>query len=229
MTNVLITGANRGIGLEFARQYAANGARVFACCRAPDKATDLQALAKAHDNITVHALDVKSNESVAALKAELGDTPLDHLINNAGVMGGKNQSLNNIDFGEWRACFEANTLGPFRMIAAFADNVAASDEKKIMTVSSYMGSIGRKGQGAYIYRSSKAAVNMVATLAATELAGRGVMSIPVHPGWVRTDMGGAGADISTEESVTGLRKVIAELTPERSGRFWNYNGEELDW
>jgi len=229
MTNVLITGANRGIGLEFTRQYAADGARVFACCRAPGTAADLQALAKAHAHVTVHPLDVTSDESVAALKAELGDTPIDHLINNAGVMGGKKQGLDNIDFDAWRDCLDANTLGPFRMIAAFAENVAASDEKKIMTVSSYMGSIGRKGQGAYIYRSSKAAVNMVATLAATELAMRGVMSIPVHPGWVRTDMGGSGADISTEESVSGLRKIISELTPERSGRFWNYNGEELPW
>lgn len=229
MTTVLITGANRGIGLEFTRQYAAAGARVFACCRKPDAATELQTLAKTDEKVSVHALDVTSDASVAALKKELGDTPIDHLINNAGVMGGKKQSLADIDFGAWRDCLEANTLGPFRMIAAFADNVAASGERKIMTVSSYMGSIGRKGQGAYIYRSSKAAVNVVATLAATELASRGVMSIPVHPGWVRTDMGGSGADISPKESVTGLRKVMADLTPERSGRFWNYNGEELPW
>lgn len=229
MTNALITGANRGIGLEFTRQYAADGARVFACCRDPKAAKDLQALTETNDKVTVHALDVTSDKSVAALKKELGDVALDHLINNAGIGGGKKQGLDNIDFDAWRDCLDANTLGPFRMIAAFADNVAASDEKKIMTVSSYMGSIGRKGKGAYIYRSSKAAVNMVATLAATELAPRGILSIPVHPGWVRTDMGGSGADISPEESVSGLRKVIADLTPERSGRFWNYNGEELPW
>jgi len=229
MTNVLITGANRGIGLEFARQYAEDGVNVIACCRNPDNATDLHALAEAHGNVAIHPLDVTSDESVAALKSDLGDMPIDHVINNAGVMGGKKQGLGDMDFDQWRACFEANTLGPFRMIAAFADNVAASEEKKIMTVSSYMGSIDRKGKGAYIYRSSKAAVNMITTLAATELADKGVMAIPVHPGWVRTDMGGSGADISPAESASGLRKVIAELTPERSGRFWNYNGEELAW
>jgi len=229
MTNVLITGANRGIGLEFVRQYMADDARVFACCRDPKSATDLAALAKGSDKVSIHALDVTSDDSVAALKKEMGDTPIDHLINNAGVMGGKKQSLDSIDFDEWRMCFDANTMGPFRVIAALKDNVALSDEKKIMTVSSFMGSIGRKGQGAYIYRSSKAAVNMVASLVATELAEQGVLSIPVHPGWVRTDMGGDGADLSTEESVSGLRKVIAELTPESSGRFWNYDGVELPW
>jgi len=229
MTTVLITGANRGIGLEFVRQYAEDGAKVLACCRNPGDANDLQALTKDYEKISIHTVDVAVDESVAALKAELGAAPIDHLINNAGIMGGKKQALNDIDMDAWRDCFEVNTLGPFRMIAAFADNVAASDEKKIMTVSSFMGSIGRKGKGAYIYRSSKAAVNMVATLAATELAERGIMSIPVHPGWVRTDMGGAGADITPEESAAGLRKVMADLTPERSSRYWNYNGEELEW
>jgi len=229
MTTVLITGANRGIGLEFVRQYAEDGANVLACCRNHGDASDLQALAKDHEKVSVHTVDVAVDESVAALKAELSAAPIDHLINNAGIMGGKKQALNDTDMDAWRDCFEVNTLGPFRMIAAFADNVAASDEKKIMTVSSFMGSIGRKGNGAYIYRSSKAAVNMVATLAATELAERGIMSIPVHPGWVRTDMGGADAAIAPEESVTGLRKVMADLTPERSGRYWNYNGEELEW
>jgi len=229
MTTILVTGANRGIGLEFTRQYAIAGADVIACCRNPGEAKDLSTLAKEFDTVEVHALDVTSDESVAALKTALGDRPIDHLINNAGVMGGKRQGLQDIDFDAWADCLNANTFGPFRMIAAFADNVAASDEKKIMTVSSFMGSIGRKGKGAYIYRSSKAAVNMVATLAATELADKGIMSIPVHPGWVRTDMGGTGADISVQESASGLREVIAGLTPEKSGRFWNYNGTEMDW
>jgi len=229
MTTVLITGANRGIGLEFVKQYANENARVFACCRDPKTAADLQGLAKKHDGLSLHALDVTNEDSVAALKAELADTSIDHLINNAGVMGGKAQGFDNMDYDQWRACFDANTMGPFRMIATFKDNVAASNEKKIMTVSSFMGSIGRMGQGAYVYRSSKAAVNMVATLAATELADQGIMSIPVHPGWVRTDMGGDKADLSTAESVSGMRKVLAELTPEGSGHFWNFNGEELPW
>jgi len=229
MTTVLITGANRGIGLEFARQYAIAGADVIAACRKPADANNLNGVARDFENVEVHALDVNSDTSVAALKTTLGDRPIDHLINNAGVMGGKKQGLHDIDFDAWADCMNTNTFGPFRMIAAFADNVAASDEKKIMTVSSFMGSIGRKGTGAYIYRSSKAAVNMVATLAATELADKGIMSIPVHPGWVQTDMGGSGADITATESASGLRKVMAELTPERSGRYWNYDGSELDW
>jgi len=229
MSNVLITGANRGIGLELVRQYARDGARVYACCRTPDAAKDLQSIAKDFEEVSIHALDVTSDTSVAALKSELGETPIDILINNAGIAGGRKQGLGDIDYDAWRDCLETNTFGPFRMIAAFVDNVAASGEKKIVTVSSYMGSIGRKGRGAYIYRSSKAAVNMVATLAATELGDRGIISVPVHPGWVRTDLGGDGAELDVKESVSGLHKVIAGLTPDKAGRFWRYDGEELDW
>ncbi len=229
MTTVLITGANRGIGLEFVRQYAIAGASILACCRNPSAAKDLNALAEEFDTIQIHALDVASDASVHALRENLGATPIDILINNAGVMGGKHQGLHDISFDAWSDCFNTNTFGPFRMIAAFANNVAASEEKKVATISSYMGSIGRKGKGAYIYRSAKAAANMITTLAATELADKGVIAVPMHPGWVQTDMGGSGADITPQESTSGLRKVIAGLTPESSGRFWNYDGAELEW
>lgn len=224
MTTVLITGANRGIGLELARQYAADGATVIGCCRKPDSASDLKAL-----GAQVEQLDVASTESVKALKDRLGDLPIDILINNAGVGGGDRQSFSDMDYEGWADCLNINTMGPFRMISTFARNVGASDEKKIITISSFMGSIGRKGQGAYVYRSSKAAVNMVATLAGTQLAQYGVISVPMHPGWVRTDMGGSDASLSVKESASGIRSVIAGLTLEKSAHFWNYDGEELPW
>ncbi len=224
MTTVLITGANRGIGLELAREYAADGATVIGCCRKPEAATDLKAL-----GAQLEQLDVSSTLSVKALKQHLGDLPIDILINNAGVYGGDLQTFSDMDYDVWAECLNVNTMGPFRMISTFARNVGASDEKKIITISSFMGSIARKGQGAYIYRSSKAAVNMVATLAGTQLAKHGIISVPIHPGWVRTDMGGNDATLSVEESATGIRSVIAGLTLEKSAHFWNYDGEELPW
>ncbi len=226
MTTILITGANRGIGLELTKQYLADGARVIACCRNPGSADELNTLT---GDISIHAVDVGSDECVAALKAELGDQAIDVLLNNAGITGGNAQVLGNIDTEAWLDCLNVNTVGPFRMIDAFKDNVGASDEKKIVTISSFMGSIGRMGQASYIYRSSKAAVNMVTTLAATELRDQGIIAVPMHPGWVRTDMGGSSADLSTEESASGIREVIRGLTIEKSARFWNYNGEELPW
>ncbi|MEM8986310.1 MAG: SDR family oxidoreductase [Pseudomonadota bacterium] len=229
MTTVLITGANRGIGLELTRQYAADGADVIACARDLGAAADLKALSDAHGNIRLETVDVDDAASVSTLKQKLGAAPIDILINNAGVMGGGAQGLADVDYDAWSHCLSVNVMGPFRMIAAFKDNVAASTRKTIVTLSSQMGSIGEASGGMTIYRSSKSAVNMVMKVLSEDLKADGVIVLPVHPGWVQTDMGGPGALLTPEESVTGLKAVIGKATLEQSGRFWRFDGEEAPW
>jgi NAD(P)-dependent dehydrogenase (short-subunit alcohol dehydrogenase family) len=231
MSTVMITGAGRGIGLEFVRQYDADGWRIFACCRTPALAGEVNELAQASDGrISMHTLDVDNAASVAALKAELGDTAFDVLINNAGVMGQRNAERGNIDYDAWTGCMNTNVMGPMRIAEAFADNVVAGGEKKLVTVSSKMGSIGlNQAPNSIVYRSSKAAVNMVMSCLANDLAGHGVICHSFHPGWVRTDMGGQAADISAQESAAGMRAVISGLTSSDTGGFSNYDGANLAW
>ncbi len=224
---ILITGASRGIGLEFVRQYAADGARVIAACRDPDGATGLQGLA---GDVTPLAMDVTDDASVAAAAGSLGDTAIDVLINNAGIFGPRGVQLDNIDYAAWADVLAVNGMAPVRVAHAFADNIAAAPRGRLVTVSSQMGSIGgNTGGGEYIYRSSKAMVNAAMRCAAFELAPRGIVTVVVHPGWVRTDMGGPSAAIAPEESVSGLRQVVAGLGNDDNGRFFNYDGAELPW
>lgn len=224
---IMITGASRGIGLEFVRQYAADGARVIAACRNPGGAEGLRAVS---GDIEPLALDVTDAESVAAARSQLGDRPIDVLINNAGIYGPRGGSFDDIDFEAWREVLEVNGLAPMRVLQAFAGNVAASARGRVVTISSIMGSIGgNAGGGEYIYRSSKAMVNAVMRSAALDLAARGIITVMVHPGWVQTDMGGPSAAITPSESVAGLRQVIAGLDAAANGRFFNYDGGELPW
>ncbi len=231
MQNVLITGASRGIGLEFVRQYDADGWRIFACCRTPGQAAELNDIAARSDGrVSVHQLDVDQAASVAALKAELGGQPLDVLLNNAGIMGQRNAARGDIDYDAWQEAMVTNVMGPMRMAEAFADNVAASDQKKLITISSRMGSIGETAAtNSIVYRSSKAAVNMVMKILANDLGPQGVIATMFHPGWVRTDMGGSAADISAEESAGGIRQVIAGLGAADNGVFRNYDGGVIQW
>jgi NAD(P)-dependent dehydrogenase (short-subunit alcohol dehydrogenase family) len=231
MPTVLITGAGRGIGLEFVRQYVADGWRVLACCRNPAAASELQSLAAEHgDQVSVHQLDVDDVASAQALKKELGDTPIDVLINNAGVIGQRGARLGNMDYDTWAACLDTNVMGPMRVAEALADNVAASDQKKLITVSSRMGSITlNDAPDSIVYRSSKAAVNMVMKCLSVDLADRGVIVTCFHPGWVRTDMGGPSAAVAVEDSAGGMRKVIATLTTADNGTFRNYDGDTFAW
>ncbi len=225
MKTILITGANRGIGLELARRYASDGDKVLACCRNPQEATDLKAL----EGVKVFQLDVTDGASVKALKADLGDMPVDILINNAGI-NLEPQSFEEMDFDKWEETFRVNSIGPFRVVQALIDNVKAGKDKKIVTISSKMGSVGNVYYGGAIaYSSSKSAVNMVTKILANRFRDDGIIAVPLHPEWVRTDMGGPGARISAEESAAGLRKVIAGLTLAESGRFFQYDGEELPW
>jgi NAD(P)-dependent dehydrogenase (short-subunit alcohol dehydrogenase family) len=229
MPTVLITGANRGLGLEFARQYAADGWRVIATCREPARAPELARLAAGHPKLAVHALDVTSNASVRALAQTLGEAPIDVLINNAGVAGPSGQGLGRIDYAGWLQALEINTLGPTRVCEAFVEQVARSDRKLIVSITSGMGSIGDSSGGAYVYRSSKAALNMVMHNVALDLRPRGVICVVINPGWVKTDMGTERAPLTPAESITAMRKIFDGLTLEDTGKFLNWRGGTYEW
>jgi NAD(P)-dependent dehydrogenase (short-subunit alcohol dehydrogenase family) len=228
---VLVTGANRGLGLEFARQYAADGWRVFAGCRSPQYAEELRELAgDSGGRIRVFGIDVTSGPSVKAAAAELKGQSLDLLINNAGVGGPRGERLGDLDYVAWARVLEANTLGPMRVVEAFVDHIASGRDKRIVTITSGMGSIAdNTSGGSYAYRSSKAAVNMVMKSLALDLAPRGITCIVMNPGWVRTDMGGPRGTLAPEESIRAMRAVIGKLKPGDSGKFFNYDGKTYPW
>jgi NAD(P)-dependent dehydrogenase (short-subunit alcohol dehydrogenase family) len=231
MPTVLVTGANRGLGLEFARQYSADGWQVVAACRAPSDAEDLQRLAAASSGrIRVIELDVTDTASVRAAAAGLKGEAIDLLLNNAGVGGPGGQQLGGLDYAAWARVLDVNTLGSMRVSEAFLENVAKSRERKIVTITSGMGSIeDNTSGGRYAYRSSKAAVNMVMKSLAVDTASRGITCIVMNPGWVRTDMGGPGGKLDPAESIKAMRSVIATLRPEDSGRFLNHTGKSYPW
>lgn len=230
MSSVLITGANRGIGLEFVRQYAADGWRVFAGCRAPDAAVELAQLAADHPGmVSVHGLDVTKPGTIAALAADLSEESIDVLINNAGIAGPGGDG-DGTDFDGFAKTLDINTLGPVRVSEAFADHVAGSDSKIIVSLSSGMGSIADNTSGGYLaYRTSKAALNMAVRTLAHDYAGWGIVAIVLNPGWVQTDMGGASAARTPAESVRAMRSVIAGLSTTDSGKFFNHTGKEFPW
>ena len=226
MPTVLITGANRGLGLEFARSYAADGWRVHACCRHPEKAKPLKAV---EGDLVVRKLDVTDGLRVAGLARELADEAIDVLLNNAGVYGPRSD-FGETDFDDWLDVLKINTIAPLRMAERFVEQVARSDRKLIVSISSGMGSIAMNDEGGrYPYRTSKAALNMVVKGLAADLAARGIIAVALSPGWVQTDMGGPNADLTPEESVAGMRAVINGLTPDDSGRFFNYQSEDRPW
>ncbi len=231
MPSALITGANRGLGLEFARQYLADGWQVYAACRDPNSASELRRLADASGHkLRMLVLDVTDHVSVKAAAAELDGQAIDLLLNNAGVMGVWGQTIGNIDYEAWAKVLDANSMGPMRVSEAFVDNVARSERKLIVTLTSGMGSLADNTSGGSIaYRSSKAAVNMVMRSLAIDLAPRCITCVIVNPGWVQTDMGGAHAPLAPAESVTALRRLIETLGTEQSGKFFNYDGREYAW
>ena len=224
---VLITGTNRGLGLEFTKQYAADGWQVIACCRNPNSASDLQALAKTHSNIQLVALDVADFNQIDQVAKSLSQ-PIDVLINNAGVY--PDSSLGDINYDDWATAFKINSMAPMKMAQAFAPHVAKSALKKIATLSSKMGSLDdNTSGGSYLYRSSKTAVNMVMKSLSIDLNPQGITVITLHPGWVQTDMGGPNGLINAQTSVTGLRKVIADTSLEDSGAFITFDGKPVAW
>jgi NAD(P)-dependent dehydrogenase (short-subunit alcohol dehydrogenase family) len=231
MPSTLITGANRGLGFEFARQYLADGWQVYAACRNPQSASELRRLADASDDkLQILALDVIDPVSVQAAAAKLAGQAIDLLLNNAGIGGPRGQSVGNIDYEAWAKVLDVNTMGPLRVSEAFVDHVAQSERKLIVTITSGMGSLADNTcGGAYAYRSSKAAVNMVMRSLAIDLAPRGIACVVINPGWVLTDMGGPHATLTTAESVKKLRRLIETLGPGQSGKFFNYDGREYAW
>lgn len=231
MGTVVITGANRGIGLELARQAAGRGGRVVATCRNPDAANALQAIAAGHRNLAIQRLAVDDAASVAAFAAALGSEPVAVLVNNAGIMGppAEQQSLDHMDYDGWAECFAVNAMAPLRLLQALRPNLEAAAPAKAVTITSQMGAIAVDMRFALAYCASKAAVNKVMRLVAPELAAAGVIVSLVHPGWVRTDMGGSDADIAPEESAAGIWKVIDRLGPDDAGSFWSWTGEPHPW
>jgi NAD(P)-dependent dehydrogenase (short-subunit alcohol dehydrogenase family) len=232
MPKVLITGANRGIGLEFATQYAEAGWRVFACARDPEQAERLQQLAAYHtDQLSLHTLDISDFAQINQLAAELGDQEIDLLINNAGIYAdSRSRGFGATNYEAWMQAFEVNTMAPLKMAEAFGEAIARSQHKKIINLTSKMGSIAENTSGGcYLYRSSKAALNMVTKSLALDLAPRGIVAAVLHPGWVKTDMGGPNALITVQQSVTGMRQVIERLTPKHSGQFYAYDGKAIPW
>ncbi len=226
MPTALITGAGRGLGLEFARQFAADDWTVLAGVRAPERADDLRSI---DGDVSPVPLDVADPASVAILAERLSGIPIDLLVNNAGIFGPREMAIGAFDFDTWRAVLEVNTLAPMRVAEAFLEHLRAGQGRRVVTVSSKMGSISEGSGGSYIYRSSKAAVNAAMKNLAMDLASEGFTIVVVHPGWVRTDMGGSAADIDAKESVAGLKRVIDGLTPADTGRFISYDGSQIPW
>ena len=225
MQTVLITGASRGIGLEFTRQYLASGWRVIACCRQPEAATALQALAC--PELRVIALDVSDAVAVERLPGQLAGEHLDVFINNAGIYG-ERQSLADADWEEWQQVFRVNVIAPLALARALLPLMA--DHGKLVFISTKMGSIAdNSGGGTYVYRSSKTALNQVVKSLSIDLAPEGLSVAALHPGWVRTDMGGPNALIDTATSVNGMMGVIDALDVAGSGKFTNYDGKGIPW
>ena len=236
MQTVLVTGANRGLGFEFARQYLGDGWTVIAACRRPAEAAALQELGHKHAPLRIVAMDVTDGDAVARVADQLDGTAIDVLINNAGVFGPNEsrdndwrQNFGHIDYSTWADVLRVNTMGPMRVTEAFVDNVAASEQKKVITISSGLGSIAGAGGGYFAYRSSKAAVNMVMATLAAELAPLDIIVALIDPGWCRTDMGGGDAHHDPADSVERMKTLIASLTLADTGSFRHHGGNTLPW
>jgi NAD(P)-dependent dehydrogenase (short-subunit alcohol dehydrogenase family) len=221
---VLVTGANRGIGLEYARQFAARGYKVIGTARDPADAKELSAVAG-----RVEALDVTDAASVAALAARLQGVAIDILVNNAGMFDRRDVSVDRVDFAVMEQTFAVNSLGPLRVTQALMPNLRAGKRKTIVNMSSQLGSIELSNGDWYAYRTSKAALNQITRTLSAELAPDGFTCVVLHPGWVRTDMGGANATYEPEESVAGLVAVIEKLSPADNGRFLDFKGNAVPW
>jgi len=231
MKTVLMTGSNRGLGLEFCRQFAVDGWRVIAGCRLPETSAELTKLAKQHMNIQIERLDVADYGQIDALSARLGDEPIDVLINNAGIYEDKQESgFGHLNYQRWLQSFAVNTIAPVKLAEALLTNIQRSEQKLIVNISSLMGSMAdNQSGGSLLYRSSKAGLNAAMKSLSIDLLPRAIGVLILHPGWVRTDMGGRNALIDAEESVSGMRSQIASFSLEQSGSFLKYDGRILPW
>ena len=234
MANIVITGANRGIGFALVKIYVTTGNRVYAFCRNPEQATELAQLAANTDGqLTLHTLDMADGSSITDVAGVLGGTPVDVLLNVAGITGGRVDSLldkpfSEEDFAGWREAFEIMTIGPFRLTQALLPNLIAA-KGKVMTVSSQIAASTWPYGGMYAYGATKAGVNRVMLSLAIDLKHKGVLVASVHPGYVQTDMGGPNADITPQESAAGIKSVVENLNLDTTGGFFKWNGELHDW
>eukprot|EP01004_Peranema_trichophorum_P007772 NODE_6548_length_872_cov_35.882510_g5953_i0.p1 GENE.NODE_6548_length_872_cov_35.882510_g5953_i0~~NODE_6548_length_872_cov_35.882510_g5953_i0.p1 ORF type:complete len:224 (-),score=35.50 NODE_6548_length_872_cov_35.882510_g5953_i0:148-819(-) len=223
MPRVLITGANRGLGAEFVRQYVADGWDIVACCREPGELTEIR-----YEKLVIKPLDVSDFQQMEKLALELKGLPIDVLINNAGVL--HVAPLNSIDYDKWAESFKVNTMAPVRMTELFLDNLLASEKRTVALISSLMGSIDDNGSGeSYIYRSTKAALNMCGKSLSIDLKDKGVKILIFHPGWVPTRMGGPRGVHDQSESIKGMKSLIETTTIADTGRFLWFSGEEIKW
>ncbi|HJL92905.1 MAG TPA: SDR family oxidoreductase [Woeseiaceae bacterium] len=235
MKTVLVTGANRGIGLEFVRQYSSEGNFVIAVSRTDDDIGALNSLSKDR-NVRIEIADVSDFLCIDVLSEKLKDFPIDIIINNAGLFGPKamtdndlRQSFGHMDYDIWRKILNINTLAPFKITESFIEHLRAGSEKKVVTISSSVASLLEAESGINAYRTSKCAVNMVMASLAKELKEEGIKIGIYCPGWVSTRMGGEKAPITPKISVSGMRKLIIDLTLDKSGAFYRYNGEQIPW
>ena len=230
MSNYLVTGTNRGIGLEFVKQLLARGDTVLATCRDMDKAEELVTLKDSHETLSVHELDVTSAESMANFPKRLEGRAIDVFINNAGIYGPRGASFGKVDGKEWAQVLEVNAIAPVLLTQLLMEHLRKGRDKKLVYISSKMGSIGdNSGGGQYIYRSSKTALNAAVKSLSIDLADAGFAATVIHPGWVQTDMGGPNALIDTKTSVSGMLQVIDKLKLDNAGQFYNYDGEIIPW
>ncbi len=230
MPTVLITGANRGLGLEFCHQYASESWAVIACCRQPGLASDLNKLCH-HYPIQLETLDVADFSQIDTLAQKLADARIDVLINNAGIYADKRElGFGNLDYPTWTQSLITNSMAPVKMAEAFLEPIKRSDKKLIVNISSLMGSLSDNlSGGSLFYRSSKAALNAAMKNLSIDLKDQHIGVLTLHPGWVKTDMGGANALISAKESVAGMRSLIENFTSEQTGSFVRYDGKPIPW
>jgi NAD(P)-dependent dehydrogenase (short-subunit alcohol dehydrogenase family) len=223
MATILITGCDTGLGVEFARQYAADGHKVYATCLNPDTAHETHAIT---GDITVPKLDMTDHAGIEAFVAGLGGAPVDIFLSNAGI-GRPHPPLGETDYGSWRRILETNLIGPMKLAECLVENVAASELKMMAFVSSRMGSIALNSSGgSYAYRSSKAGLNMIVKTLAVDLAPRHISVIALHPGWAATEPGGR---VPVPESVAGMRGVIHRAGRHHTGIFQTYHDQPLPW
>lgn len=228
---VLITGASRGIGLEMVRYGMDQGWEVLACCRHPFQAEKLLSMAQlSNGRVSVHLADMSELATLQALAYELRNEAIDMLINNAGVYGSDRNSFGQVDVHDWLETFKVNSIAPLKMAELFVEQLSMGQAKVIACLSSKMASMADNGSGgSYIYRSSKAALNAVVKSMSIDLADKAIKCVALHPGWVKTEMGGPNAEISTRESVANMFAILRALQAEDSGRFIDIDGSDIPW
>lgn len=231
MSRVLITGANRGLGLAFCKHYAKQGWDILACCRHPEQASQLTQLVTENSSVQIHGMDVLNRVGIDALAIKFADLTIDLLIANAGIYGdSRGHEFGNLDYVDWIRTLEINVLGVVKVAESFLPNLKLSQKPIIAALSSQMGSIADNGSGGnFLYRSSKSALNATLKSLSIDLQGAGIGVLIFHPGWVKTDMGGSQALIDTETSVGGMCQQISDFNISQTGQFIKYDGTLLPW